>query len=90
MSFEEFHDGRCGAILDIEMELWFPVSLQCPNQVSAQSDFGFGRRYGLKNFNGGHLGHQNRTIVAILNVYVTPMSPIKFQSNTGCEEISLK
>ena len=30
---------------------------------------------------GGHLGHWNRTILAILNPYVTVMPPIKFQLN---------
>ena len=30
---------------------------------------------------GGHLGHQNRTILAILNLCVTVMPPIKFQLN---------
>ena len=30
---------------------------------------------------GGHLGYQNGTILAILNLYVTPMTPIKFQIN---------
>ena len=29
----------------------------------------------------GHLGYQNGTILAILNLYVTPMPPIKFQLN---------
>ena len=30
---------------------------------------------------GGHLGHWNRTILAILNLFVTVMSPIKFWRN---------
>ena len=30
---------------------------------------------------GGHLGYQNETILAVLNVYVTPMPPIKFRLN---------
>ena len=30
---------------------------------------------------GGHLGYRNRTILAILNLCVTVMSPIKFQLN---------
>ena len=30
---------------------------------------------------GGHLGYLNRTILAILNLCVTVMSPIKFQLN---------
>ena len=30
---------------------------------------------------GGHLGYWNGTILAILNIYVTVMSPIKFRLN---------
>ena len=30
---------------------------------------------------GGHLGHQNGKTLAILNLYVAPMSPIKFWLN---------
>ena len=30
---------------------------------------------------GGHLGYRNETILAILNLYVTVMPPIKFQLN---------
>ena len=30
---------------------------------------------------GGHLGYWNRTILEILNLYVTPMPPIKFRLN---------
>ena len=30
---------------------------------------------------GGHLGYGNRTVLAILNLYVAPMPPIKFQLN---------
>ena len=30
---------------------------------------------------GGHLRYQNRTILAILNLYVAPMPPIKFGLN---------
>ena len=29
----------------------------------------------------GHLGYQNRTILAILNLYNAPMPPIKFRLN---------
>ena len=35
-------------------------------------DFQYGR-------SGGHLGYQNKTILAILNLYVTRMQFIKFQ-----------
>ena len=30
---------------------------------------------------GGNLGYRNRTILAILNLYVTMMHPIKFRLN---------
>ena len=30
---------------------------------------------------GGHLRYQNRMILAILNLYVAPMPPIKFRLN---------
>ena len=30
---------------------------------------------------GGHLGYRNRTILAILNLNVAPMPPIKFRLN---------
>ena len=30
---------------------------------------------------GGHLGYRNGTILAILNLYVAPMPPIKFRLN---------
>ena len=30
---------------------------------------------------GSHLGYRNGMILAILNLYVSPMSPIKFQLN---------
>ena len=55
------------------------------HQVLAQSDFQFGRRCCLKNFKmdccGGHLGYQNGKILAIQNLCVTVMPPIKFQIN---------
>ena len=31
--------------------------------------------------NGGHLGYPNGRILTILNLYVTPMPPIKFRLN---------
>ena len=51
------------------------------HQVLAQSNLLFGLRCRLKKFKmaGGHLGYQNGTISAILNLYVAPMPPIKFQ-----------
>ena len=40
-------------------------------------DFQDGRHYG----HGGHLRYWKRMILAILNLYVAPMPPIKFQLN---------
>ena len=54
------------------------------HQVSAQSDLRFGRRCCLKNFQMAamrHLGYRNGWILAILNLCVTVMPPIKFQLN---------
>ena len=54
------------------------------HHVSAQSDMVLEEmsfeefQYGLS---GGHLGYQNETILAILNLYVTAMPPIKFRLN---------
>ena len=50
------------------------------HQVLAQSSFRFDRRCRLK-FYGGQLGYRNGTILAILNLYVAPMPPIKFRPN---------
>ena len=50
-------------------------------QVSAQSNLRFGSRCCSGIFNGGHLGHRNGMILAILSFCVTVMPPIKFQLN---------
>ena len=55
--------------------------------ISAQSDLWFGRRCHLKNFKmatlaaSGHPGYQNGKILAILNLCVTVMPPIKLWLN---------
>ena len=50
-----------------------------PTQVLAQCDLQLGSRQGLKIFKmailGAHLRYQTLTILAILNLYVTPMLP---------------
>ena len=55
------------------------------HQVSAQSDLGFRRTWSFEEFQdgrrGGHPGHRNGTFLAILNLCVTVMPPIKFQLN---------
>ena len=35
----------------------------------------------FEEFHGGRLGYRNGTILAILNLYVAPMPPIKFRLN---------
>ena len=58
--------------------------LCCSNashQVSAQSDLWFGRRCGFKIKMAAHLGYPDRTILAILNLYVALMPSIKFRLN---------
>ena len=53
------------------------------HQVSAQSDLGFGKRCRSKNFNMAAVVaiFDNGTILAILNLSVTVMPPIKFWLN---------
>ena len=58
-----------------------------PIKFQLISDLGFGRLF--EEFQdghcGGHLGYRNVTILAILNLYVTVMTPIKVsvQSDLG-------
>ena len=63
----------------------FESLYQCDasHQVSAQSDLQFGSRCRLKKFKmaAGHLGYQNGTILAILNLCLTVMPPIQFWLN---------
>ena len=53
------------------------------HQVLAQSDLWFGRRCRLKNFKmaGGHLRYSNGIMLAMLNLHVATIHPIKFQLN---------
>ena len=66
----------------------FESSCHCDasHQVSAQSDLWFWRRCCLKNFKVAavaaiYLGYRKGTMLAILNLCVTVMPPIKFQLN---------
>ena len=48
----------------------------------AQSDLGFWEEMSFEEFqDGSHFGYQNGMILGILNLYVTPMPPIKFRLN---------
>ena len=81
---KNFKMAILSAILDIKTE-WFQqfcisVSLWCLPSSFSSMDLGF-KRCHLKN--GGHLRYWNRTILAILNLCVTVMPPIKFQLNQG-------
>ena len=85
MSFEEFQDGRRGGHHGYWNGMIFSNSeFTCfpsvSHQVLAQSDMGW-EEMPFKEFQDGHLGYQNRTILAILNLYVTPMLPITLQLN---------
>ena len=78
--------GAVAAIVDIVTNVFSNSESPChPNashQVVAQSDLPFGSRWGLKIFKIATLGpSQIRTILAILNIYVTPMPPIMFGLN---------
>ena len=55
-----------------------PCHPNASHEVSAQSDFWFGRRSHLKNFLDKG---PKRFYLAILNLYVAPISPMKFQLN---------
>ena len=59
-----------------------PCHPNVSHHVCTQSDLPFVSRHGLKIFKirGGHLGYRYGKI-AILNFYVAPMPPIKFQHN---------
>ena len=77
------------AILDIRTERFSNSESLChcdaSHQVLAQSDLRFGRRFRFEEFqdgrHGGHLAYRNGTNLAILNLCVTVMPPIKFQLN---------
>ena len=84
MWFQDFQDGH-----PVEAK-WNDLSKSeslchsnASHQVSAQYNLWF-KRCHLKNFKlatMGHLGYRNGTILVILNLYVTPMPPIKFWLN---------
>ena len=62
-----------------------PCHPNASHQVLAQSDLPFWSRW-FEDFQdshlGGHLRYLTRTILAILNLYVTLMPPIKFGLNS--------
>ena len=83
MSFEEFQDGSRGGLLRYWKDFSNSESLchcDASHSILAQSYLWFERRCCLKK-HGGHLGYRNRTILAILNLYLALKPPIKFQIN---------
>ena len=88
MSFEEFQDGIHGAILDSKRNDFSNSESLSPSEaslhVSAESNTVWGKM-SFEEFQDGHhgglLGYQNEMILAILNLYVAPMPPIKFRLN---------
>ena len=66
-------------------QFWISISPQCLPRSFGSIWFTIQDRWGLKIFKmatlGGHLRYQTRTILAFLNLYVTPMPPIKFGLN---------
>ena len=54
---------------------------EASHQVSAQSDMVCEEMLFEEFQDGGHLGYQNGMIIAILNLHVIVMLPIKFQLN---------
>ena len=87
MSFEEFQDGqRPSWISEWKDFSNFESLCHCDasHQVSAQSDRVW-EEMSFEEFqdgcHGGHLGYRNGMLLAILNLCVTKMPPIKFQLN---------
>ena len=88
MSFENFQDGLCDHLGYLKTMILAILPSPCgPNashQVWDQFNLGLEQMW-FENFqdghHGSHLGYQNGMILAILNLYVTFMPPIKFQLN---------
>ena len=77
MSFEVFHDGRCGSHLAYRNGTILTV--MPPIKFTVLEEMWFEEFQ--DGHHGGHLGYWNGTILAILNLCVTVMPPIKFQLN---------
>ena len=82
MSFQDFQDGHHWILERNEYSnSKFPSHPNASQQVQAQSDT-IREQTWFEDFqdghHGSHLGYQNKMILAILNLYVAPMPPIKF------------
>ena len=81
MSFKDFQDSRRGRWISERNHF---SNSESPSLRCLPSSFGSVRltvREEMSFEGGGHLGYRNRTILAILNLCVTVMPPIKFQLN---------
>ena len=83
MSFEEFQDGRhlkgrILAVLNLCVTVEFPSSFGSI-QLTVWEEMSFEEFQ--DGVHGHRLGYRNSTTVAILNLYVAPMPPIKFWLN---------
>ena len=79
MSFEEFQGGHLGYWNGtILATLCFPSSFGSI-KLTVWEEMSFEEFQDGPH--GNHLGYRNRTVLAILNLYVTPMPPIKFRLN---------
>ena len=75
MWFQDFQDGCPGTF----KQFWISMSLQCFPLSFWSIQLMVWEEMTFEEFQYGcHLGYQNGTIFAILNLYVTPMPPIKF------------
>ena len=87
-SFKMFKIAAQGAILDSRKEwfkqFWISISHRCLQSSFGSIRLAVWKEMSFEEFqdgrHGGHLGHQNRTILASLNLYA-PMPPIKFRLN---------
>ena len=85
ISFEEFQHGSRGSHLGyrngrISVSLWCLPSSFGSIRLKVWEEIKF-EEFQDGHHRGGHLGYWNRTILAILNLYVAPMPPIKFRLN---------
>ena len=73
------------AILDIRTEgfkqSWISMSFWCLPSGFGSIWLMVWEEILFEEFQGSHLGYWNRTILAIQNLYVAPMPPIKFRLN---------
>ena len=84
MLFEEFQDCHHGCYLGywnwMIQQFWISISLWCLPSSFGSTWLTVWEEMWFEEFqDGGHLGHWNRRILAILNFRNTPMPPIMFK-----------